>query len=241
MSSELADPDFDLSTISRIVVLPLAYGAYAPNRRKASWNGGAPYSLPFNTEEALAWQSLHLYRAGRPVAAPPREYTPTFLRFGRHVTGRHESARVAILSDEGFETAVDIANSLLSVDGRRGSKGVGEWAPALITTGESTTLGIHLVCLDDETDAQVIRLLRERAGLRARVAFSRCGHVEQTDHLEGSTLEESWNPLRLMDKPSIWVRGVARRSAIPTEFLSTSPFGSRIRAAVPNPGRDVAP
>ena len=76
----------DLSTIDRVVVLPLGFGRAAPNRRAARWNGKDVPPSRFSTEEALKWESPARYFAFREPFAPTLHWIATFLQLDRKST-----------------------------------------------------------------------------------------------------------------------------------------------------------
>lgn len=233
MNRSRSSGPFDVGTVERVVVLPLAYGGVAPNRRKASFNGNPPRSLPFAADEALAWESPASFFAGRRLISPQRSTAASFIQYGNWVSGRHMWADVVILGESGFEAAAATANSLLSADGNRGSVGVAEWSPALITIGGETTIGLHVVCLDDATRPRLFRLLRERCDVLGQVTFGRNEYVDGKVRLAGVVVDGSWNPLQLVGQPDASVLGRASAMHIPSELLIGSSLGDRIRAVTP--------
>ena len=198
----------DLSTIDRDVVLPLGFGRAAPNRRAARWNGKDVPASRFSTEEALKWESPARYFAFREPFAPTLHWIATFLQFGMHISGRHQSARVWLIDEARYEDAIEVAEALMSKDGGRDSTGVGEWSPALVTIAGSTQMALHIQCLDDATESELVRRLTERAGLVTRLTFAQQNFETARLKVNGLNLEGAWNPLTAKDPAERTVLGL---------------------------------
>jgi hypothetical protein len=209
MNSRQQSPSLDLSSIQRIVVLPLGFGRAAPNRRAARWNGKEVRPTTFSTEEALMWESLARFFAFREPFARGMSWIATFLQFGMHISGRHLGARVWLIDEARYDDAVEVAEALMSKDGGHASTGVGEWSPALVTLAGSTQLALHIGCLDDSTETELTRRLTERAGLVTSLSFSRHTYETVRLNVNGLSLEGAWNPLRAKDQEESTVFGVA--------------------------------
>jgi hypothetical protein len=209
MNTRSQSQQFDLSSIERIVLLPLGFGGAAPNRRAARWNGKEVRPAPFSTEEALMWESPARYFAFREPTAPQELWIPTFLRFGLHVTGRHTSGSVWIIDEARFRAAIEVTESLMSDDGGHGSTGVGEWSPVLLTMAGSTQVALHIDCLDDSTRTELTRRLVERAGLVTTLTFSRNTFETATVKVNGVSVEGAWSPLSAKDSAESALLGVA--------------------------------
>ena len=222
---------FDLATIDRIEVLPLGLGQAAPNRREATFNGGLVASKRLNTDRTLVWQSPRALFAGREPFSPRPPTHTSFLLFSAYVDGRHNSGTVAIIPDDRFETAVEIARSLLSSDGRRGTRGVGEWSPAFVTIDGQQQLALHIHCLDGGTEAAVQQLLTEHAGLLARIDFNHLRDEQATVEHNGARIDGTWTPLWFHDHPQIVVNGVSSGGQLNAALLDQSLFADRVRAA----------
>ncbi len=126
---------------------------------------------------------------------------------------------------------MEIARSLLSNDGRDGSRGVGEWSPAFVTIDGQQLLGLHIYCLDGGTENAVQHLLTEHAGLLARVDFNHLRNEQATVEHDGVNIDGTWTPLWFHDRSRIVVNGVSTDGQLPAALLDQSVFADRVRAA----------
>lgn len=226
---EKKGPEFDLSAVERIVVLPLGFGRAAPGARAASFNGNPPVTHPFSMDKALMWEAESQFKGPRGFG---KQEIPSFLRYGKHVSGRHERGSVSVIEDTGFEAAVAAAESLLATDGRPGGAGVAEWCPALVTVGGLTSLALHVRCLDAATDEALRHLLLTDAGLRACVEFGRLDQERQVPSAGDVDMECWWNPLRLVGSDGSPSMGRAEDCDVPAPVHADTEIGRRIRAVL---------
>ena len=228
--SDSTDKAVVLDAVTRVVVLPLAFGNAAPGRRTGSFGGGTSQPAEFSSSHALEWVPASVswtegHRAG-PLANP----RPSFLRHGMNVTGRHEWATVAILAEDGYEEAAGVVESLLAADGTRIDGGVLEWAPALVIIGDETRLGLHVACFDDQTNAELDRRLLERAGLVGWVTFRDWEQESVLVDVEGVAVEGVSNPLRLRGLSVDARHGIARQCPVASALDARPVLGERISA-----------
>jgi hypothetical protein len=195
------------------------------------FNGSLTWRKQLNTDQTLIWTSPRALFAGRQPYSPGPPTHTSLLLFSAYIEGRHKSGTVAIIPDDGFETAVEIARSLLSNDGRDGSRGVGEWSPAFVTIDSRQQLGLHIYCLDGGTETAVQQLLTEHAGLLARVDFNHLRNEQATVDYDGAPIDGTWTPLWFHDRSRIVVNGVSTDGQLPAALPDQSVFADRVRAA----------